>query len=144
MYCPTLHTCRIERSVEKTMDRLDEKLMAGVLSQRKYDAKVKALDKWAERAAAESCIFKNMPVGHVALCACQKIECSHNVAIALGIGHETNPASAGRMAAAIDDGELVGGTPADQGVAAAMIDDHARKAGDAPRIRAETKPPVAA
>ena len=49
MYCPTLHTDRIERFVEKTMDRLDENLMSGVLTQQEYDAEVKALNKWAER-----------------------------------------------------------------------------------------------
>jgi DNA-binding MarR family transcriptional regulator len=47
----------------------------------------------------------------------------------LGIEADDNPAKAGRLAAAIDDGGLVGGTPADKGRVAAMVEanDKARK-----------------
>lgn len=41
---------------------------------------------------------------------------------ALGIIVEQDPATAGRTAAAVDDGELVGGTPADQGKIAARVE----------------------
>ncbi|MFN4282422.1 MAG: DUF3489 domain-containing protein [Alphaproteobacteria bacterium] len=41
---------------------------------------------------------------------------------ALGIIVEQDPATAGRTAAAVDDGELVGGTPADQGKVAARVE----------------------
>ena len=58
---------------------------------------------------------------------------------ALGIALASDPASAGRLAVAVDDGELVGGTPADQGAAAVMVDDRARKDGAAPRTRAGSK-----
>ena len=58
---------------------------------------------------------------------------------ALGIALASDPASAGRLAVAVDDGELIGGTPADQGAAAVMVDDRARKDGAAPRTRAGSK-----
>ena len=58
---------------------------------------------------------------------------------ALGIALVSDPASAGRLAVAVDDGELIGGTPADQGAAAAMVDNRARKDGAAPRTRAGSK-----
>ena len=58
---------------------------------------------------------------------------------ALGIVLASDPASAGRMADAVDDGELVGGTPADQGIIAMMVDDRARTSGAAPRTRPESK-----
>lgn len=58
---------------------------------------------------------------------------------ALGIVLASDPASAGRLAVAVDDGELVGDTPADQGAAAVMVDDRARKDGAAPRTRAGSK-----
>ena len=58
---------------------------------------------------------------------------------ALGIAPASDPASAGRLAAAVDDGQLIGGTPADQGAAAVMVDDRARKDGAAPRTRAGSK-----
>ncbi len=58
---------------------------------------------------------------------------------ALGIALASDPASAGRLAVAVDDGELIGGTPADQGAAAAMVDNRARKDGAAPRTRAGSK-----
>ena len=58
---------------------------------------------------------------------------------ALGIALAPDPSSAGRLAVAVDDGELVGGTPADQGAAAVMVDDRARKDGAAPRTRAGSK-----
>lgn len=47
----------------------------------------------------------------------------------LGIEADANPAKAGRLAAAIDDGGLVGGTPADKGRVAAMVEanEKARK-----------------
>jgi hypothetical protein len=41
---------------------------------------------------------------------------------ALGIIVEQDPATAGRTAATVDDGELVGGTPADQGKIAARVE----------------------
>ena len=58
---------------------------------------------------------------------------------ALGIALASDPASAGRLAVAVDDGEMIGGTPADQGAAAVMVDDRARKDGAAPRTRAGSK-----
>ena len=58
---------------------------------------------------------------------------------ALGFALASEPASAGRLAVAVDDGELIGGTPADQGAAAVMVDDRARKDGAAPRTRAGSK-----
>ena len=51
----------------------------------------------------------------------------------------TDAAFAGRLAVAVDDGELIGGTPADQGAAAVMVDNRARKDGAAPRTRAGSK-----
>ena len=45
---------------------------------------------------------------------------------ALGIEADANPAEAGRLAAAIDDGGLVGGTPADKGRVAAMVEANAK------------------
>jgi len=45
---------------------------------------------------------------------------------ALGIAPARNPAEAGRLAAAVDDGGLTGGTPADQGIVAGMVDDAKR------------------
>lgn len=44
----------------------------------------------------------------------------------LGIEADANPAKAGRLAAAIDDGGLVGGTPADKGRVAAMVEANAK------------------
>ncbi len=58
---------------------------------------------------------------------------------ALGIALVSDPASAGRLAVAVDDGELIGGIPADQGAAAVMVDDRTRKNGAAPRTRAGSK-----
>ena len=58
---------------------------------------------------------------------------------ALDIAPASDPASAGRLAAAIDDDEMIGGTPADQGAAAIMVDDRARKNSAAPRTRAGSK-----
>jgi hypothetical protein len=55
---------------------------------------------------------------------------------ALGIIVEQDPATAGRTAAAVDDGELVGGTPADQGKIAARIEAKAT-------ARKERLPPAA-
>ena len=49
--------------------------------------------------------------------------------------HEMDPARQGRLAVAADDGFLVGGTPAEQGIVAAMIEDRARNAGAATRTR---------
>jgi len=45
---------------------------------------------------------------------------------ALGIAPARNPAEAGRLAAAVDGGGLTGGTPADQGIVAGMVDDAKR------------------
>ena len=39
---------QIELSVERSMDRLDARLMAGRIGQEEYDAEVEALNKWAE------------------------------------------------------------------------------------------------
>jgi hypothetical protein len=58
---------------------------------------------------------------------------------ALGIALASDPASAGRLAVAVDDGQMIGGTPADQGTAAVMVDDRAHKDGAAPRTRAGSK-----
>jgi hypothetical protein len=58
---------------------------------------------------------------------------------ALGIALVSDPASAGRLAVAVDDGELIGGTPADQGAAAVMVDDRTRKNRATPRARAGSK-----
>ena len=57
----------------------------------------------------------------------------------LGIEPETDPATEGRHAAAIDDGGLVGGTPAEQGIVAAKIETRARKTDQAPRTRGDSK-----
>ena len=57
----------------------------------------------------------------------------------LGIKPETDPATEGRHAAAIDDGGLVGGTPAEQGIVAAKIETRARKTDQAPRTRGDSK-----
>ena len=48
----------------------------------------------------------------------------------LDIEPTTDPATEGRLAAAADDGGPVGGTPADQGIAAAKPEARARKAKD--------------
>ena len=58
---------------------------------------------------------------------------------ALGIALASDPASAGRLAVAVDDGQMIGGTPADQGTAAVMVDDRAHKDGAAPRPRTGSK-----
>ena len=58
---------------------------------------------------------------------------------ALGIALASDPASAGRLAVAVDDGQMIGGTPADQGAAAVMADDRAHKDGAAPRPRTGSK-----
>jgi len=58
---------------------------------------------------------------------------------ALGIALASDPASAGRLAVAVDDGQMIGGTPADQGAAAVMADDRAHTDGAAPRPRAGSK-----
>ena len=58
---------------------------------------------------------------------------------ALGLALASDPASAGRLAVAVDDGQLIGGTPADQGAAAVMVDDRTRKNSAAPRTRAGSK-----
>ena len=58
---------------------------------------------------------------------------------ALGIALASDPASAGRLAVAVDDGQMIGGTPADQGTAAVMVDDRAHTDGAAPRTRAGSK-----
>ena len=58
---------------------------------------------------------------------------------ALGIALASDPASAGRLAVAVDDGDLIWGTPADQGAAAVMVDDRTRKDGAASRTRAGSK-----
>lgn len=39
---------RIELQVERKMDRLDARLMAGTLTQLEYDAEVKKLNLWAD------------------------------------------------------------------------------------------------
>ena len=39
----------IERRVERSMDMIDRKLMAGTMSQAEYDQAVKDLNAWAER-----------------------------------------------------------------------------------------------
>lgn len=57
----------------------------------------------------------------------------------LGIEPETDRATEGRHAAAIDDGGLVGGTPAEQGIVAAKIETRARKTDQAPRTRGHSK-----
>jgi len=57
----------------------------------------------------------------------------------LGVEPETDPATKGRHAAAIDDGGLVGGTPAEQGIVAAKIETRARKTDQAPRTRGDSK-----
>lgn len=40
---------QIERSVERKMDALDARLMAGKLTQSEYDAEVSGLHDWATR-----------------------------------------------------------------------------------------------
>jgi hypothetical protein len=40
---------KIERRVERAMDRLDARLMSGRLSQAEYDREVVILDKWASQ-----------------------------------------------------------------------------------------------
>lgn len=57
----------------------------------------------------------------------------------LGIEPERNPATEGHRAAAIDDGSLVIGTPAEQGVVAAKIETRARTVDPAPRTRSDSK-----
>jgi hypothetical protein len=57
----------------------------------------------------------------------------------LGIEPETDPTTEGRHAAAIDDGGLVGGTPAEQGIVAAKIETRVRKTDQAPRTRGDSK-----
>ncbi len=57
----------------------------------------------------------------------------------LGIEPETDPAAEGRHAAAIDDGGLVDGTPAEQGIVAAKIETRARKTDQPPRTRGDSK-----
>ena len=56
---------------------------------------------------------------------------------ALGIAQGGNPATAARHAVAADDGGLVGGTPAEQGIVAAIVDDRKREAGT--KTRANSK-----
>jgi len=48
----------------------------------------------------------------------------------LGIEADANPTKAGRLAAAIDDGGLVGGIPADKGRVAAIVEANARLGKD--------------
>ncbi len=40
---------QVERRVEKAIDRLDARLMSGLLSQADYDREMFTLDKWAAR-----------------------------------------------------------------------------------------------
>lgn len=40
---------QIERKVERSMNSLDARLMAGKLSQAEYDREVSILDKWAQQ-----------------------------------------------------------------------------------------------
>ena len=56
---------------------------------------------------------------------------------ALGIAQDRNPAQAGRMAVAADDDSLLTGTPAEQGIVAAIVDDRERKAST--KTRANSK-----
>lgn len=57
----------------------------------------------------------------------------------LGIEPDADPATEGRHAAAIDDGGLVGGTLAEQGIVAAKIETRARKTDQASRTRGDSK-----
>lgn len=47
---------QIERRVERMMDDMDRRLLAGLLSQTAYDKEVKDLDRWAQAhyAAADA------------------------------------------------------------------------------------------
>lgn len=57
----------------------------------------------------------------------------------LGIDTEADPASEDRHAAAIDEGGLVDGTPAEQGIVPAEIEPHARKVDRIARSRSDSK-----
>lgn len=39
---------QIERRAERTMDRLDRGLLAGIMTQAEYDREVSIVDKWAQ------------------------------------------------------------------------------------------------
>lgn len=40
---------QIERKVEREMDKLDRKLMDGLITQEQYDLEVDALERWSDQ-----------------------------------------------------------------------------------------------
>ena len=44
---------RVELAVERSMNALDKRLMAGKLTQAEYDAEARRIDAWAKQAMQE-------------------------------------------------------------------------------------------